>query len=154
MATVETLRPDNPMASGPAPTSTGRTPPPQLSSFRSDRSEDRLADLLAYALAVEAQEAARPGEDDRAPPGPEAVELLREQAQRELHDHAFRFLHNRVEEIRAEAVADTLVRHPKPPGFLALVLANLLALAIAGVAADWLHGHPDLLGRILEAVGG
>jgi hypothetical protein len=120
MATIETLRTD-PAAGGPeAAASTA----PALGAFRSGREEERLADLLAFALAVEATE----------PPTPENVDRLRRRAQAELTDHAFRLLHNRVEEIRREAVSEALGRMPAPPGLATLVIANLLALVLAAAA--------------------
>ncbi|GGG25552.1 hypothetical protein GCM10010964_11890 [Caldovatus sediminis] len=167
---VETLRPDLPQAAPRPPeaavTAAGKVPPPptadtaapeappRLGAFRSGRGDDRLTDLLAYAMAVEAHEAAAAKGEAAAPlAAPEAAERWRDRATRELHDHAFRLLHNRVEEIRAEAVAEHLGRHPRPPGLAMLVLANLLALGLAAVAAAWLHGNPQVLARILAAFG-
>jgi hypothetical protein len=103
--------------------------------------EDRLIAQLAYALAADA---APP-----APPTAEARDALRAQAVAALSDFAFRYLHNRAEDIRREAAAEARAAMPRPPGFGALVLANLLALAIAGGVGWVLATHPDLLaGRI------
>jgi hypothetical protein len=164
-SSVETLRPAPQAASRPpeAAASTAATAAahaadpaaPRLAAFRTGRADDRLAELLAFALAVEAQEATATKDGAvPAPPTPEAIERLREQAARDLHDHAFRLLHNRVEEIRAEAVAEHLGRHPRPPGFPTLVLANLVALGLAAMAAAWLHGHPAILTRLFAVFAG
>lgn len=158
MATIETLRPE---ANLPPPTPAAETaaaqpapsaaapipvaPEPALAAFRSGREEERLADLLGFALAVEAGEAAAPSAI--------TVERHRCRAAAELHDHAFRFLHNRVEEIRREAVAEHLGAHPRPPGFFRLVLANLAAIAVAVAAGAWAAGHPELLDRARAALG-
>ena len=64
-----------------------------------------------------------------------------------LSDFAFRYLHNRVDEIRREAAAEAAARPPRG-GFLRLVLANLVALALAGGAWAFLARHPDLLARL------
>lgn len=107
-----------------------------LQAFRHGRAgEHRLDDLLAFALAVERGQAATP----------ETVERLRHEAASALSDHAFRYLHNSVEQIRRDAVAEQLGRIRKPPGFVALVAANLVALALAGGAAGWLALHPETL---------
>jgi len=45
---------------------------------------------------------------------------------------AFRFLHNRIEEIRREAIAEHAGRQPRPPSLARLALANLAALALEG----------------------
>jgi hypothetical protein len=141
LATIETLRPESqlPPAGGVA------EPRAALAAFRSGRDEERLTDLLAFALATDAGEAAGAGG--------EAVARHRREAERELHDHAFRFLHNRVEEIRREAVAEHVSRQPRPPGFLRLVLANLVAIGIAGAAGLWLSEHPDAIAAALRALG-
>jgi hypothetical protein len=164
MATVETLRPEPsaaPTASSIPPADPPErpvAPPLRIGDFRSGRQEDRLAELLAFALAAEARERATDapgagGPDAEASPQAE-VERCRAQAERELHDHAFRFLHNRVEEIRAEAIAEHHRRVPRPPGFLTLVLANLVTIGLAAAGAGWLHGHPEILESLLGMVGG
>lgn len=166
-SSVEALRPEPSQGAHPLPGAAAEAAAPdaalpRLAAFRSggggtgSGEDPRLSELLAYALAVEARETAATAADE-APPAPltpEAIGRLRAQAARELHDHAFRFLHNRVEEIRAEAVAEYLSRHPRPPGLAKLVLANLVALTVAALAAGWLHGHPELLARLLAAFGG
>ncbi|MBW8268542.1 hypothetical protein [Caldovatus aquaticus] len=163
MSSAEALRLGSiggaPSRAGAADASPGPDPAlPRLAAFRSGDGgggEDRrLSDLLAYALAVEAHEAALAAARPPAPLTPEAIRRLRDQAARQLHDHAFRFLHNRVEEIRAEAIAEHLGRHPRPPGLPRLVLANLIALALAALAAAWLQGHPETLAGLLAAFGG
>jgi hypothetical protein len=158
MATIEILRPEaNPppppavadaAVAEPAPAAAAPTPvapEPALAAFRSGRDEERLAELLAFALAVAAGEAAAPSAA--------TVERHRRQAERELHDHAFRFLHNRVEDIRREAAAEHAARQPRPPGLLKLVLANLAAIAVAAAALAWAAGHPELLDRARAALG-
>ena len=101
--------------------------------------EDRLIAQVAFAMAAES---GRP-----AAPTPETREALRGQAIAALSDFAFRYLHNRVEEIRREAAAEAAARPPRG-GFLRLVLANLVALALAGGAWALLASQPDLLARL------
>jgi hypothetical protein len=88
---------------------------------------DRVAGLLAYALAAEAGEAGAPG-------GPAK---RRDEALRELEVWAFRRLHNQADELRRAGAAEARAAMRPPPSFLTLVLASLTALAIAGGAA-WL----------------
>ncbi|WP_304807154.1 hypothetical protein [Falsiroseomonas sp.] len=114
------------------PVTLATLPAPCLEDFLTDRPDDRLRDLLAFALAVEA---ARPME-------PEA---LRGKAEAELQAHAFRTLHNQAEAIRLEAARDQIARLPRGPGLLKLVLANLLAIALAAGAAYAIWLRPDLL---------
>lgn len=135
MAVIETTRRDQ---AGIAQAGSIMAPPNEagLHAFREGRGEEfRLADLLAFALAAEKGQ----------PATPEAVDRLRHEAAAALGDHAFRYLHNSVEQVRRDAVAEHLGRIRKPPGFVALVAANLLALAIAGGAAAWLALHPETL---------
>src|SRR4051794_5298059 len=95
MATTTALRPDM-----TGPIEVPLTQPPsvrELAVYRAGRpSEDRLVDLLAFALATEAGHATTP----------EAIEASRQAAQTALSDHAFRYLHNSIEQIRAAAVAE------------------------------------------------
>jgi hypothetical protein len=149
MASIETFRPD---ASGPAPQTAaqpdgGSLPEPATSpaAFQADQPGDnRLAGLLAFALAAERQEAA----------DPETVARLKREAEAALCDHAFRYLHNNVEHLRREAVAEQLGHLPRPPGLLRLVAANLVALAIAGAAGGWLALHPQTLAGLTGLLTG
>lgn len=112
-----------------------------LARFRTGRGEDdRLIAQVAFARAVEKGE---------APASAEAIEAARAQALADLSEFAFRYLHNRIEEVRREAVATELGQLGRPPSFLRLVLASLVALAIAGAAGSWLAGHPDVLARLV-----
>jgi hypothetical protein len=141
MATIESIRSD---PSGTSPRATDGAAVLSLAAFRSGGDEDRLTDLLAFALAVEAD----------APPSPEEVHRHRQQAVAELHGHAFRVLHNRIEEIRREAVTEHLAHLPRPLGFAGTLGACLAALLVAAVAAGWLSRHPDVLARLLAVLGG
>src|SRR4051812_46621671 len=103
MTGIETLRPEA-MAAVPVAAPQLAEPPqaaPTTPAAFSGRweEEDRPSDLLAYALAAEADEATA-----AAVPEAAVVERHRRHAERALHDHAFRLLHNRIEEIRREAV--------------------------------------------------
>jgi hypothetical protein len=96
-------------------------PPPAapcLEDYVTGREDDRLRDLLAFAMAVEA---ARPTD-------PEA---LRNKAEADLQAHAFRTLHNQAESIRMEAARDQLARSGRTLGFTGTFVACLLALIFA-----------------------
>ena len=139
MAKIETIRPDlgNPPGMAEAM--------PDLAVFRAGRSQDdRLADLLAFGIVAERGGLATP----------EAVDRARQEASAALSDFAFRYLHNTVEQVRREAVAEHLGQLRQPPGFLRLVLANLVALAVAGVAGWWLALHPHLLAGLSGLLSG
>ena len=139
MAKIETIRPD-------LGTPAGMTQPtPDIAAFRTGRSQDeRLTDLLAFGLAA-----------DRGDPAtPEAVERARQEAGAALSDFAFRYLHNTVEQVRRDAIAQHLGQLRRPPGFLKLVLANLVALAVAGAAGLWLALHPQLLAELSGLLSG
>ena len=153
MASIETLRPDadlsratNDIGSqagsppGPAPAAaSGPAAGPALAAFRAGRSEvDRATDLLAFAIAVERGLSATP----------DAIERARREADAALGDHSLRYLHNNVEQIRQEAVAAHLGGLRQPPGFLKLVGANLVAIAVAAAAAGGLYMRPDLLDAV------
>jgi len=134
MAMTETTRPD------PAGTATDAPSLPDPRIFLTGESEeDRLVGHLAFALAAERGQA----------PTPETVAALRTEATADLSEFAFRYLHNRVEEIRREAVAAELARLGRPPGFGTMVLANLVALALAGGVAGWLAFHSETLAGLL-----
>ncbi len=161
MARVDTLHPDAGTTRGtaevgpPLPGATSPAPPPvvapaaapdaALAAFRGGRSEvDRTADLLAFAIATERGLA----------PTPDAVERARREADAALGDHAIRYLHNNVEQIRKEAVAAHLGRLRPPPGFATLVAANLVALAAAAALGAWLWRRPDIQAAIAGLLGG
>jgi hypothetical protein len=160
MATIDTLRPDagaprtmddTGPAAGAAPVAAlgGGTvvPPaaPDLAAFRAERSEaDRTADLLAFAIATERGLGA----------APDAVERARREADAALGDYSLRYLHNNIERIRQEAVAEHLGRLRPPPGFPRLVAANLVALAVAGAAAGWLWTRPEVRTAFAGLLGG
>lgn len=143
MATTTTFRPD---MSGPTEEPlTPSLPERDLAAFRAGRStEDRIVDLLAFAIAAEGGQ----------PATPETIERLRQQAEATLSDHAFRYLHNSIEQIRREAAAEQLAKLPRPPGFGTLLLANLAALAIAGLVAGWLSLHPATLAGLAGLLAG
>lgn len=139
MATTTALRPEKP-ARIEMP-----LPDHELTLFRAGRpAETRLIDLLAFAIAVEAGR----------PATPEAIEALREQASAALSDHAFRYLHNSVEQIRRDAIAEHLGQIARPLGFGKLLLANLLAIALAGLVGAWLALHPATLAALFGLLAG
>ncbi|MBK1657590.1 hypothetical protein [Paracraurococcus ruber] len=143
MATTTTLRPE--AAGLPEAASHPVIADRDLPAFRAGQpAEARLRDLLAFALAAET----------RQPPTPETIEKLRQEASAALGDHAFRYLHNAVDQIRREAVAEHLGKLRPPPGFGRLVLANLAALAIAALAAVALAGHPATLAGLAGLLPG
>lgn len=110
--------------------------------------DDRLRDMLTFAMAVETGK----------PPAPDGIAALRRKADADLHDYAFRLLHNQVEEIRRQAVAEQVDRAPRPPGFGGLVLANLTALALVGLLAVVTLAldptMPARLGQLLTSLSG
>ncbi|TDH64473.1 hypothetical protein E2C06_00575 [Dankookia rubra] len=106
--------------------------------------EDRVLNLLAFAIATEAGH----------PLTPEGIEQSRQAAGSALSDHAFRYLHNTIDQIRREAAAEQLAKLPRPPGFGAILLANLVALAIAGGLAAWLALHPATLAGLAGLLAG
>ncbi|MGX9965110.1 hypothetical protein ACVFYP_17400 [Roseomonas sp. F4] len=110
-------------------------PQPCLEAFLSGQPDERLRDLLAFALAVET--------------GPPADrDALRAKAEAELDAMAFRRLHNQVEAIRLEAAREQLAGLRGGPGFLRLVAAQLVALGlVAGLALLlWRQGLLPMIG--------
>lgn len=116
----------------PGPTQPGQASPrplevlpigPSLAEFQAGE-ETRLRDLLAFAMAVEAGR----------PLGNDGVAVLRRRADADLEAYAFRVLHNQVETIRLDAMKEQLGRVRRGLSFWGALLANLLALAIAGAA--------------------
>jgi hypothetical protein len=152
MARVDALHPD----AGTARAIDGAGPPvdaaavPQaaaplpLAAFRSGRSAvDRTSDLLAFAIATERGLA----------PTPDAVEGARREADAALGDYCIRHLHNNVEQIRQEAIAAHLGHLRPPPGFVVLVLANLVALVAAGALCAWLWTRADIRATVFGLLG-
>jgi hypothetical protein len=139
MAKIETIRPDLGSSQAVADAL------PDIAAFRAGRSQDdRLTDLLAFGLAADRGE----------PATPEVVERTRQEAAAALSDFAFRYLHNTVEQVRRDAVAEHLGQLRQPPGFLRLVLANLVALAVAGLAGWWLALHPEVVAGLSGLLSG
>ena len=136
MANVETLRP----SPAQLPAQAGVTPA-DPAAFRT---EDRLTGLLAFALAAERQEEA----------SPETIARSQREAEAALCDHALRYLHNNIERLRQEAVAEQIGRLRHPPGFLRLVAANLVALVIVAAAGGWLALHPATLAGLAGLLAG
>jgi hypothetical protein len=104
--------------------------------------EDRLIAQVAFALAAE--------RGLTEPPNAEAAEAMRGQAIGALSDFAFRYLHNRADEIRQDAAAEAAAKAGRPITFGRLVLANLVALALVWGLTVVLALHPD---RIAARIG-
>lgn len=130
--------------SGVQPNQTSPAAPPAdaattLATFQAGRATpnaiEAIVDRLAFALAIERSE----------PATPEAVARLRQDADRVLADFAFRYLHNHIDEIRRDAVAEQLGRLRQPPGFGRLVAASLLGGGVIAAAGLWLALHPATL---------
>lgn len=105
-----------------------------LAAFRSGIAEDRERDLLAFALAVQ-------GGDTLSP---ETIERRRREADAALAAWAHRYLHNRIEELRTEAVRDYLGRLPRPPSFPRLVAAAFAGVVLAATLLAWVTGQAEL----------
>jgi len=99
---------------------------------------DRVAMLLAQALAAPAA----PGPAEQA------------EADRLLHDHAFRLVHNELHEIRREAVAEHLGALKAPPGFWTIAAACFTALLGFGLVLLFLAAHPATFGQLVALMGG
>ena len=129
-----------PRPAGPRPVPPGASFPGPA-AFRTSQPgpEDRLIAQVAFALAAEA---------GTPPRDAEAMQALHDQATAALSDFAFRYLHNRVDEIRKEAAAEATTGAARGPGFLRLVLANLVALGLWGAALYALAGNTHLLARL------
>lgn len=140
MGTIEMIRQEPAAEAAALPPSRA-----SLDAFLTGRpGEDRMVGLLAFALATEAG----------AAPTPDVIDRHRQAAVTALSDHAFRYLHNTVEQIRRDAVAEQLGGLRRPPGFIRLVLANLLALALGGLAVGWAALHPETLADIVGRLAG
>jgi hypothetical protein len=101
---------------------------------------DGLEALVASALAREAGEA--------------AGEAHLRQARARLSDYAFRHLHNHVEALRREAVAEHQARHPRAPGFWGVFAATLLASGLVAGGALAVTARPEWLEPLRLALGG
>jgi hypothetical protein len=113
-------------------------PGPVLRDFLTTE-DNRLRDLLAFGMTVEAAK----------PLGPDGVDGARRKAAAELEAHAFRTLHNQVEAIRREAAAEQAARMARPMTFGRVVLGNIAALLIVGaLAAIAVALDPDLPARL------
>lgn len=140
MASVETFRPG---ASG-ADAAEAAPFPIDPAAFQGGPGADRLTGLVAFALAAERQ----------ADASADTVARLRQEAEVALTDHAFRTLHNNVERLQRDAVREQLGHLPRPPGFLRLVAANLVALVLVAAAAGWIALHPQTLAGITGLLAG
>jgi hypothetical protein len=114
---------------------------PSLAEFRAGE-DSRLRDLLAFAMAVEGGR----------PLGNDGVDALHRRADAELEAHAFRVLHNQVEAIRRQAMDEELARVARRgQSFPGAVLANLVALAIAGaIVLTASRLDPDIFTRLAD----
>lgn len=101
--------------------------PPVLGSYRDADPGAPSIGLIAFALHHQAVA------EGHVPPDAEA--RFRQQADTMFRTDAFRYLHNRVEEIRTEAAAAARAGIRKPPGLVGLVMANVIALVLVGAAA-------------------
>jgi hypothetical protein len=127
----------------PAPAATPNAPTPgpwptpllDPAAFRSDDPEMRLRDMLAFAMAADSGGAA-----------PD-ITGLRQKAEGELNAFAFRLLHNRVDEIRREAMQEQIAGMRPTLSFATLVAANAVALVAAGLIGA-------LLWVLLTGLGG
>jgi hypothetical protein len=137
----------SPLGAPPAGTASAAPPAtaPSLEAFRAGRSEtERTADLLAFAIAA----------DRGLAQTPDAIERARQEADAALGDYSLRYLHNHVEQIRQEAIAEHLGRLRPPPGFARLVIANLVALVLAGALAAWAWTRPEVRDALARVLGG
>lgn len=131
----------SPPVIAPHETNAGLTPGPwptpllDPAAFRSDDPEMRLRDMLAFAHAAESGGAV-----------PD-VAALRLRAEGELNAFAYRLLHNRVDEIRREAMQEQIAGMRPTLSFATLVAANASALFAAGMLGAVLWG-------LIAAVGG
>jgi hypothetical protein len=112
-------------------TSAEQAPPPGPKAFLTGRPEDRVRDLLAFAMAADAGAIGHAGIE-------RAIEGYRRKADGELNAHAMTILQTRVQEIRRDAAAQAMARAGRPVGFGLVFLAALLAALIVGGTGAWL----------------
>jgi hypothetical protein len=132
----------------PGPPDADRAKLAAFSAFRSGDPEGRLRDLVAFGLAWEA---AKPVAADEIPD-------FRRKAEAELHANAFRVLHNRVQEIRLEAMTEQAALSGAGAGYARLIVAQMIAMllfAIGSVIVWWLLiATPEQVGPPFAAAGG
>lgn len=122
-----------------------RTADPGPAAFLEGLSEgDRLTGLLGYALWRQ-----NPAGFNGLSPAETVVQAHR-RAEAELAASAVRFLHNRVEEIKAEAIRERLGELRAPPSFFRLVLASSVAFAIGLLGVIYVTAS-GLLPTLLDA---
>jgi hypothetical protein len=153
MARIDSVHPDaaSPRAMNNMGTPLGAhagappAPGPALEAFRAGRSDaERIADLLGFAIATERG----------LPETPDGIERARQEADAALGDYSLRYLHNHVEQIRREAVAEHLGRLRPPPGFARMVIANIVALALAGALSLVAWTQPEVRMAATRLLGG
>ncbi len=151
MATIQPLRGDLPQADVAANDSEPGALPPAFTAeaalhpwLAGRPAEDRVVDLLAFALAAERGLAATP----------DAMLAQRNQAHAALATYSIRNLHNRVAEIRQDAVMEYMGRFARPAGFVKTVMANLLALLLFGLLGGALYLHPETLAALAGLLPG
>ncbi len=143
MATIQPLRGDM-LGSDPAANDTDPAGAALRPWLAGRPAEEHLVDLLAFAMATERGLAV----------SPEVIHAQREQAHAALATYSIRNLHNRVAEIRQEAVMEYMGRFARPMGFIKIVMANLLALLMAGLLAGALYLHPETLAALVGLLRG
>jgi hypothetical protein len=123
------------------------------SAFRSGHPDEALQDSLGYGLYARAAEDGR--EPARLPGEPATLDMIaryRAQATADLHAFAFRYLHNHAEQIRQDAIREHLGQLRRPPGFLKLVTATVVGVALAGLLVHllgpWIEEHGGAAGAI------
>jgi hypothetical protein len=82
------------------------------------------------------------------------IHAPREQAHAWLATYPIHNPHNRVAVIRQEAVWDYPGRFDRPVGFIKIVMANLLALLLAGLLGGALYLHPETLAALAGLLPG
>ncbi len=144
MATIQPLRGDMPPPDVAANDSASPGEAGLHAWLAGRAAEDRVVDLLAFALAAERG----------LPATPDAMHTLRDQAHAALATYSIRNLHNRVAEIRQEAVMEYLGRFARPAGFVKIVMANLLALLLFGLLGGALYLYPETLAALAGLLPG
>jgi hypothetical protein len=143
MATIQSLRGDVPAADAAANDSAPASG--EIRLWLAGRpAEERVVNLVAFAMATERGLVVTP----------ETMQAQRDQAYSVLATYSIRNLHNRVLEIRQEAVLEHLGRVARSAGFIKIVMANMLALILAGSIAGALYLHPETLAALAGLLPG